>query len=84
MSKIESMKIKTGILNFMITVALMCLPTVLILAQGGPGDPGEDPDPAVPFDGGLTLLIAAGIGYAAKKGYDKRKKVISQREKNIR
>ena len=81
------MTIKNRILTFMITCALMCLPTVLILAQGGPndpGDPGGDPDPAVPFDGGLTLLIAAGIGYAAKKGYDKRKKVIaSQREKNI-
>lgn len=65
------MKIKTRILTCMITGALTILPTVLILAQG---DPGGDPDPAVPFDGGLTLLIAAGIGYAAKKGYDKRKK----------
>ena len=27
-----------------------------------------------PFDGGLSLLIAAGIGYASKKAYDKRKK----------
>jgi hypothetical protein len=27
-----------------------------------------------PFDGGLSLLIAAGVGYASKRSYDKRKK----------
>ncbi|HEX5024052.1 MAG TPA: hypothetical protein VFV68_02220 [Agriterribacter sp.] len=35
-------------------------------------DPGTDPD--IPIDGGLSLLIAAGIGYGAKRAYDKRKK----------
>lgn len=34
-----------------------------------PGDPG-----ATPIDGGLSLLVAAGIGYGAKKLYDKRRK----------
>jgi hypothetical protein len=34
----------------------------------------EDPDPAIPFDGGLSLIIAAGVAYAAKKGYDKKNK----------
>lgn len=29
---------------------------------------------AVPFDGGLTLLLAAGAGIAAKKKYDQKKK----------
>jgi len=33
-------------------------------------DPGGDPD--VPIDGGLSLLLAAGVGYVAKKGYDAR------------
>jgi hypothetical protein len=28
----------------------------------------------VPIAGGLSLLVAAGVGYVAKKGYDKRKK----------
>ena len=38
-------------------------------------DPGCDPlDPACPIDGGVSLLIAAGIGLGAKKAYDKRKK----------
>ena len=39
-----------------------------------PGDPGCDPlDPACPIDGGLSLLIAAGIGIGAKQAYKARK-----------
>jgi len=39
---------------------------------GGPGSPtvgvGGDSGPVVPFDGGMSLMLAAsGIGYAAKK-----------------
>lgn len=38
-------------------------------------DAGCDPlDPACPIDGGLSLLIVAGIGIGAKKAYDQRKK----------
>ena len=35
----------------------------------------EDPDDVidVPFDGGVTLLVAAGVGYGLKKAYDKKK-----------
>jgi hypothetical protein len=40
-----------------------------------PTDPGCDPlDPACPIDGGVSLLIAAGIGLSAKKAYDLKKK----------
>ena len=40
-------------------------------------DPGCDPlDPTCPIDGGLSLLIAAGIGIGAKKAYDKKKKAV--------
>ena len=40
-------------------------------------DPGCDPwDPACPIDGGVSLLIAAGIGLGAKKAFDKRKKQV--------
>jgi len=46
-------------------------------AQAGPVDPGCDPlDPTCPIDGGLSLLIAAGIGVAAKKAYHKKKKAV--------
>lgn len=37
-------------------------------------DPGGDPDAGIPIDGGVSLVIAAAIGYAAKKGMDKRRK----------
>ncbi len=38
-------------------------------------DPGCDPlDPTCPIDGGLSLLIAAGIGLGAKKAYDRKKR----------
>ncbi len=38
-------------------------------------DAGCDPlDPACPIDGGLSLLIAAGIGIGARKAYQLKKK----------
>lgn len=45
-------------------------------------DPGPDPDTDVPIDGGVSLLVAAGVAYGAKKAYDKRKK--GQQEQNIK
>jgi FtsH-binding integral membrane protein len=35
-------------------------------------DPGSEPDPEVPIDGGLSLLVAAGVGYGAKKMKERR------------
>jgi hypothetical protein len=35
-------------------------------------DPGSDPD--APIDGGVGLLVAAGVGYGLKKVREKRKK----------
>jgi hypothetical protein len=41
----------------------------------GPTGPGGGPgDPDVPIDGGISLLIAAGIGYGLKKKRDDAKK----------
>lgn len=41
---------------------------------GGPGNPTTDPPcwppPCVPIDGGLSLLLAAGLAYGGKKAYD--------------
>ena len=37
----------------------------------GPPDAGIDPNNA-PIDGGLSLLVAAGVGYGAKKLKEKR------------
>ncbi len=54
---------------FLPVVMLFCLP---LISNAQTPDPGGDPD--VPIDGGLSLLVAAGVGYVVKKGYDKRKK----------
>jgi hypothetical protein len=39
--------------------------------QGPP--PPEDEDPDAPLDGGITLLVAAGIGYGIKKACTSRR-----------
>ncbi|MGN6567149.1 MAG: PID-CTERM protein-sorting domain-containing protein [Flavipsychrobacter sp.] len=65
------MKLKALVTTLLIVCVLLCLPS-LLHAQGMPGDPGGDPD--VPIDGGLSLLLAAGAGYGAKKVNDRRKK----------
>jgi hypothetical protein len=62
------MKLKS-FLPALILPWMLCLP-ILLLAQD---DPGGDPA-AVPIDGGLSILLAAGVGYAVKKGYEHRKK----------
>jgi hypothetical protein len=66
---------KPSLKTLIVLVAFTCTATTLT-AQ--PADPGLDPDPgpntSVPFDGGLTLLIAAGAGFAIKKSRDNRRK----------
>ena len=59
--------LKNLLLLGLFLIILTCLPA-LVHAQGGPGDPGCDPlDPACPIDGGLSLLLATGLGYGIKK-----------------
>ena len=60
-----------GLLNIQVLVmlAILFLPS-LLHAQPGFGDDVDD----VPIDGGLSLLVAAGVGYGAKKLREKRKK----------
>ncbi len=62
------------------TCRLLVITTIFMLAfnlypqfcSAQIGDPGEDPD--APIDGGLSLLVAAGVGYGLKKANDQRKK----------
>ncbi len=65
------MKLKPFLTTAILTVVslLMYLPSVLAQLPDPRGDPDE-----IPIDGGLSLLIAAGVAYGAKKAYDKRKK----------
>lgn len=50
-----------------ITLLLLSLSPEVAMAQGLT-------DPDVPIDGGLSLLLAAGVGYGVKKVRDSRKK----------
>ncbi len=43
-------------------LAILLLPCLLFAQDNVPGDPDN-----VPIDGGLSLLIAAGLGYGANK-----------------
>jgi hypothetical protein len=49
------------------TLAILLFIVTLTFAQPG------NPNPPVPIDGGISLLIAAGAAFGAKKIYDARK-----------
>lgn len=70
---------QTVILKRMLFVFAFCVAAVFVKAQGDPGDPfggdpGGTPSTAVPLDGGLSLLLGAGVAYGVKKGFDSRKR----------
>lgn len=56
------------------TLAMVLLLTNSLHAQVGDPSAGNagDGDPDVPIDGGLSLLVAAGVGYGTKKIKEKR------------
>jgi hypothetical protein len=56
------MKLKTSTIQLAVLLALFLVPS-LLHAQPGFGDDVDD----VPVDGGLSLLVAAGVGYGIKK-----------------
>ena len=66
----------------LILIFLIIIPTAFVLAGrgGNPADMGSDPSGA-PIDGGISLLVAAGIGYGAKKVKEARKK--PQKQLNV-
>ena len=60
------MPLKSKIIPVLVIMFMLAMP-MLTNAQI---DPGCNPDdPACPIDGGLSLLIAAGIGIGARKAY---------------
>ena len=58
---------KISAIQILALLVILFLPT-LLHAQPGFGDDVED----VPIDGGLSLLVAAGVGYGAKKLKERR------------
>ncbi len=57
---------------FFLILFMLLLITAPVLAQGDDFDNPGATD--APLDGGLSLLVAAGIAYGSKRAYDKRKK----------
>lgn len=56
----------------MLLCILVCLVVPMITFAQGPPDPND-----TPIDGGLSLLLAAGVGYGVKK-YRGRKKGVEE------
>ena len=56
----------------MVSIALLFAIILPLNTFAAPPDPTCDPlDPACPIDGGISLLIAAGIGLGAKRALKK-------------
>jgi len=53
-------------INIQLIVLLLFIFLPCLLHAQGPGF-GDDVDDDVPIDGGLSLLVAAGVGYGIKK-----------------
>jgi hypothetical protein len=62
---------KNIFVKYIFILSCLLLPT---LAMADPTPPPVVIVENVPIDGGISLLAAAGIGYAAKKIYNARKK----------
>jgi len=53
---------------------LMVLLSLPLTGHAQLGDDFVDPDAPIPIDGGISILLAAGIGYGIKKANEHRKK----------
>ena len=56
-------------LKLLLIIGMITIPGILLAQPGGGDDDVQD----VPFDGGVSLLVAAGIGYGLKKAHEKKK-----------
>jgi hypothetical protein len=72
MKKILTSNKSKAIFRIVCTLIIIMAITA-IKAHAQPTDPGNDPDNA-PIDGGLSLLIAGGVGYGIKRAKEKRNK----------
>ena len=73
---IKNINTSQVIRSIYLLIVILSLTALAAHAQG-PIDPGPDPDSA-PIDGGLSLLVAGGVGYGIKKAREKKKKQTEQ------
>ena len=64
---------KSLLIFTIVFISLTVLPGIVQAQTNVPGDGGIT-DPDAPIDGGISLLLAAGIGYGVKKARDNKKK----------
>ncbi len=66
---------KTTIIQILTLVVIMLVP-MLLLAQptSNPYSTGGGDVDSAPIDGGLSLLVAAGVGYSAKRMKERKQK----------
>lgn len=57
-----------------LAIIMFTVMPAVCLAFDEPPEGGSDPDTPAPVDGGISLLIAAGIGIGAKKAYQAKQK----------
>ncbi len=75
-------------IKFLFKTMMLCLTLTLVgytpsFATDPDPDPWADPDTNdVPVDGGLSLFIAAGVGYGIKKAKDLKKRNQELKEDN--
>jgi len=75
--KMSVMKLISGLILFFALTLFVAAPLFIgeVLAAGPPGPPGGGgdppcwPAPCVPIDGGLGILLLAGLAYGGKKAY---------------
>ena len=64
------------VITLSIMVFIVLLPAVAMAFDGTPVIPEADGGDA-PIDGGLSLLVAAGVGYGAKKLKAKKQRIVN-------
>jgi hypothetical protein len=70
----------TPIRSILLIICMVLVSSVTMAQDPDPTLP-DNPDPVnAPIDGGVSLLVAAGIAYGAKKAHAARKKDKSQQE----
>ncbi len=61
-------------LKIVLVTVLTCCAMISNALTPAPGPPKPPGHTNAPFDGGASLLIAAGVAYGIKKAYNSRKK----------
>lgn len=58
--------------TFLLVVALFFTMSMLFAIEGGDGPPPPTPPVGLPVDGGVLVLLVAGLFYGVKKSFNKK------------